>query len=486
MPKRPVWLRGVDLGDRLAALRDELGVPAAFPPAVLADADQAARAPALPAYDATDVPFVTIDPPGSMDLDQAMHLERRGRGYRVRYAIADVAAFVRPGSAVDAEAHARGETVYSPDLRTPLHPPALSESAASLLAGQERPAVLWQIDLDGSGEPTAVEVRRARVRSRARLDYAGVQASLDGGSADEVLLLLREVGRLREQREVARGGVSLNVPEQEVICGPDGRWALEYRGPLPVEGWNAQVSLLTGMAAARLMLDGHVGVLRTMPPPDAAVIERFRRSATALHVPWPDGASYADVIRSLDPTVPSHAALLRVATTVFRGAGYTVLDGHAPDLVTHSAVAAPYAHATAPLRRLVDRYVSECCLALCGGVDVLAWARDGLAALPEEMAAADRRAHELDRAVVDLVEAAVLQPCVGERFDGVIIEVREERGEVQLREPAVRGRCDGERLPLGEEVVVRLLSADLDHRQVDFALDAPPGQGVVSSARAAP
>ncbi|NEE23774.1 RNB domain-containing ribonuclease, partial [Streptomyces sp. SID7499] len=102
----------------------------------LAEAAEAARAPDLSAHeDATDLPFLTIDPPGSTDLDQAMHLERRrdGRGYRVHYAIADVAAFLRPGGALDAEAHRRVTTLYFPDDRIPLHPPVLSEGAASLL-----------------------------------------------------------------------------------------------------------------------------------------------------------------------------------------------------------------------------------------------------------------------------------------------------------------------------------------------------------------
>ncbi len=118
-------------------------------------------AAASTAPDHTDVPYLTIDPPGSMDLDQAMHIDRFGTGYRVRYAIADVAAFVSPGDPVDVEAHVRGETLYSPDLRTPLHPPVIGEAAASLLPDQVRPALVWTIDLDADGRQTAVDVKRA-------------------------------------------------------------------------------------------------------------------------------------------------------------------------------------------------------------------------------------------------------------------------------------------------------------------------------------
>lgn len=114
------------LQERFAAIRAELDVPSEFPADVLAEARAAAAAASLPERDETAVPFLTIDPPGSMDLDQALHIERDGEGYRVRYAIADVPAFVLPGGAVDQEARRRGQTVYAPDGRTPLHPAELS------------------------------------------------------------------------------------------------------------------------------------------------------------------------------------------------------------------------------------------------------------------------------------------------------------------------------------------------------------------------
>jgi exoribonuclease R len=125
-----------------AALRADLQVPGDFPATVLAEAARAAQQAALPDHDRTDIPFVTVDPAGSKDLDQAVHLAHDGGGYLVSYAIADVASFVRPGSELDAESHRRGETLYFPDARVPLHPTVLSEGAASLLPGQLRPAVL--------------------------------------------------------------------------------------------------------------------------------------------------------------------------------------------------------------------------------------------------------------------------------------------------------------------------------------------------------
>src|SRR3954471_9303381 len=178
----PRWPADAGGEPDFAAIRAEFEVPEEFPAAVLAEAEERAREPSLPELDATDVPLVTLDPPGSRDLDQAMHLAARDGGYRVSYAIADVASFVRLGGAIDAEARRRGQTLYSPDRRTPLHPPVLSEGAASLLPDRLRPAVLWTIDLDADGEPIKVDLRRARVRSRAQLDYPAVQKQADAGT----------------------------------------------------------------------------------------------------------------------------------------------------------------------------------------------------------------------------------------------------------------------------------------------------------------
>src|SRR3954467_11592988 len=125
-----------------AAIRAEFEVPESFPADVLAEAERVAARPPLPELDATDIELVTLDPPGSRDLDQAVHLAARGDGYRVTYAIADVGGFVTLGGALDAEAPPRGQTVYCPDRRVSLHPPVLSEGAASLLPGQIAPALV--------------------------------------------------------------------------------------------------------------------------------------------------------------------------------------------------------------------------------------------------------------------------------------------------------------------------------------------------------
>ena len=477
---RVVRVRSVRDGVAAGALRAgiskiqaELDVSPSFPPEVEEAAAAAARAPRLPDRDRTDLELVTIDPEGSRDLDQALHLERDDDGYVVHYAIADVAAFVAPGDPVDVEANRRGETLYGADSKVPLHPTVLSEGAASLLPDQVRPALLWTIRLRADGARTDVHVERALVRSRRQLTYVEAQREIDDGSASASLALLREVGEARIRREAVRGGVSLPLPEQEVDVAGD-EWRLEFREQLPVELWNAQISLLTGFAAADLMLYARIGLLRTLPPPAPHDVQRLHRTARALGVDWPAEQLYPDFVRSLDPAVPAQAAMVNACTRLLRGSGYVAFDGETPADPQHAALASEYAHVTAPLRRLGDRYAGEVCLALCAGTEVPDWVRAALPGLPKTLQASASRANTYERAVLDLVEAGVLRHRVGQEFAGVVVEVDEkdpQRGVVVLQEPAVEARVvSSSPLPLGTDVTVRLTVADVDERRVEFEL----------------
>ena len=508
----------------LDELRARYEVPTAFPPEALAEAEAAATAWAQDgparlladgARDARDLDLVTIDPPGSMDLDQAVLLERlparseaagasvgdapgSAATYRVHYAIASLATFVPPGGALDAELGRRGETIYAPDAATPLHPEVLSHGAASLLEDVDRPACLWTIDLDARGEVVSARVERALVRSRARLTYGQVQAAIDGegtlpsSAPTDLPGLLAEIGRLRLEREVARGGISMTTPEQVVevteaaesvgdsesaeVPGPSG-YRLAYRVPVPAEQYNAQISLLTGMCAARIMVECGVGILRTLPPARPEDYARLRRVAAAMGIDWPAARPYPELVRGLDHAVPAHAAFMDQAMSLFRGSGYLAFgvggvgvpaDDEASDTeeAVHSAIAARYAHVTAPLRRLVDRYGEEVCVAACAQAPVPEWVLQALPDLPDVMEQTGKRARAIGRGSLTALEALVLRGHEGEVFDGVITSERDGRGELVLAEPAVvteiragKKALDGG-LPVGERVRVRLLSAD--------------------------
>ena len=321
-------LRG-ELARSLAALRDQLGLPDAFPASALTEATAAAETVAVEPSasglaDLRDIEFLTIDPAGSTDLDQAMHLERTSTGAILHYAIADVPAFVSPGGAVDAEARRRGQTLYAPDGRIPLHPATLSDDAASLLPGRDRRAYVWRFVLDGGARPTETTLTRAVVRSRQQWSYVDAQRAIDSGDAPGTLLGLPWFGAARADRERERGGASLNLPETRVVATPDDRgYALERSDGVPLEDWNADVSLLTGMAAAQIMIDGAVGILRTMPPAGAGDLEAFRAQTVALGMPWAPGVAYGDYLRGLDRS-PAARAVREYAATLFRGAGYVI------------------------------------------------------------------------------------------------------------------------------------------------------------------
>jgi exoribonuclease R len=475
MPARKLGLPAVVpevLAQGLAAIRATIELPSDFPVEVQKAAEKAAAEPRLPDLDRTDLELITIDPDGSRDLDQALHITRGPSGeFVISYAIADVAAFVAPGDAIDLEAHRRGTTLYAPDCRTPLHPPVLSEDAASLLPNEVRPALLWTITLDHRGQRVEAEVTRARVRSRAQVSYREAQAEIDSSTPRETLGLLKLVGQWREFRERDRGGASLKLPQQVIQRHEEG-WTLAFRAPEPVEGWNAQISLLTGMAAADIMLYGQVGILRTMPPADTDSLRRLRQVAKALKIVWPPELDYPDFVRALNATRPDHAAMLNSSTVLFRGASYRSFSGSIPEDADHAALASDYAHTTAPLRRLVDRYSGEICVALCADQPVPTWVLRALDGLPEQMAAAERRAKRYERAMIDLLEVYLLADRVGETFTGTVLEVDRgrERGTVMIQEPAVEGQVFGDRLRLGQEGLVRLTSADYAMGAVAFEI----------------
>ena len=497
MPHRPLTLhahRGAVAADVLTRGIDELlaehggDVPLEFSAEVLAAAEEAAaRTPSEERTDRTEVPFVTLDPESSTDLDQAMHLERTGDGFRVLYAIADVPWFVDLGGPIDLEARRRGATLYLPDRRIPLHPQVLSEGAASLLPDQTTPAFVWVLDLDERGEIVSIDLERAVIRSVQKLAYDAVQAEIDEGRAQPMMTLLQEIGQLRTALEAERGGANLDVPEQEVHA-EDGRVDLRWRHPHPIEGANAQISLMTGMAAAQLMIEHGSGILRTMPPAEPQAVERFRRQTEALGTPWPREMAYGGFLRSLDWREGVHLALLNQATSLFRGAAYAAFTSkeELPEDTVQSAIAAPYAHTTAPLRRLVDRFVLLVCHSHARGETPSPELLAAIGQIPAAMQETSARAGNLERAAYELVETAALAAWEGETFEATVIERREAsqsadgsgaptRVEVQLTDPPVTAWVPMDAEP-GTTVRVRLESVDPAKRRAVFVGADGPAQ----------
>ncbi len=450
------------LADGLAALRTEFQVPAAFPPDVLAAADAAARRPLTDHVDRTAMRFVTLDPASSTDLDQAFAIERAGGDILLHYAIADVAWFVADGDAIDREAWARGETLYLPDGKASLHPSALGEQAASLLPNVDRPAVIFSVRIGPDGKSVLDGAERAVIHSVAKLAYETVRP-------EDLPPDFAELARRIDAAETARGAARVDPPEQEVARGEDGRLRLAFRPRLASEDQNAALSLATNLAVADALQAHRTGLFRVMAEPNPGAVARLRHTAEAFGLDWPADATLDQFSQALSAADPKQAAFMLAIRRAGNGASYAPYrDGVTP---WHAAMAATYAQATAPLRRLADRYVVRAALAIANGQPVPDVVSAAFAKLPPVMARADARAGQIERAVIDLAEAVLLDGREGEVFAATVTDVDDRGARIQLCDRPVVARVATDGLHPGDMIRVRLASVDVAHRAIRFVPD---------------
>lgn len=444
----------------LAQLRTEFQVPADFPAEVVAAAEQAARRVPDEHADRTNREFVTLDPATSTDLDQAFAIEVSGGDMLLHYAIADVAWFVRDGDPIDVEAWRRGETLYLPDGKAGLHPPVLAEGAASLLPDGPRPAVVFTVRVSGDGSTRLDAVERALIQNRAKLAYDTVrEADLPAGFTELTTRLLAA--------EVRRGASRVDPPEQEVARTADG-FELAFRPRLDSEVRNAALSLATNLAVAETLRLHGTGLFRVMAEPDARAISRLRHTAKALGVVWPAETTLDRFEATLNGDDAKQAALMLAIRRAGPAASYAPFEsGVVP---WHAAMAATYAQATAPLRRLADRYVVQAALSVANGRAVPPEVTAAFVRLPSVMARADAQAGRIDRAVIDLAEATLLAGKAGHEFAAVVVEADEHGAKVQLRDQPVLARVPGALLSPGDVLRLRLTVADPLRRTISFAL----------------
>ena len=444
----------------LDAIRSQYQLAPAFPPPVEEAAKEASRKPLTGFLDRTAIPFVTLDPKSSVDLDQAFAIEQSGSDIILHYAIADVGWFVAPGDPLDREAWIRGETIYLPDGKIRLYPAALSEGAASLLPDADKPAIIFSVRVSPDGQVELEAVERAIIRSRAKLAYADVQASdLPAGFTE---LADRIAGAERR-----RGAARIDPPQQEVNA-VDGGYELGFRPMSPIEQSNAAMSLAANLAIAQLLQTNKTGLFRTMAEPGKRAIKRLRHSATAFGIDWPSNMSLEQREQSLDPANSKHAAFMLAIRRAGREAGYSPYrEG---EIAWHSAVAATYVHATAPLRRLADRYVVEAALNVANGKPVPTEISEAFEPLADVMRKADAKASQVDSSVIELAEAVVLRDDLNESFEGRVTDIDQRGARVQLCELPVITRVAEDKLSLGDQVFLRLTEADPTRRLTRFAL----------------
>ncbi|MDP5280294.1 RNB domain-containing ribonuclease [Sphingomonas sp. DG1-23] len=443
----------------LAAIRTRFQVPEGFPPAVLAAAEAAAARAPTEHVDRTGRHFVTLDPAGASDLDQAFAIEQAGADMLLHYAIADVAWFVEDGDAIDREAWHRGTTLYLPDGKAGLYPRTLSEGAASLLPDGPRPAVIFTVRVAPDGAVHLDGAERAVIRSAAKLAYDSVRdADLPSGFAELTARLQQAEGR--------RGAARVDPPEQEVAMRDDGSFELVFRPRLVSEERNAALSLAANMAIAEVLRAHATGLFRVMAEPDDHAVARLRQTAAAFGLHWPAMAPLAQFEARLDSRDPKQAAFMLAVRRAGQGASYQPFQ---PGIVPwHAAVAASYAHATAPLRRLADRYVIRATLAVANGRPVPGVVTEAFDELPAVMARADAIGGQIDRAVVDLAEAVMLQGRESETFAAIVTDADDRGARIQLRDLPIVTRVAMTGAAPGDAVTVRLTAADPDRQRVRF------------------
>jgi exoribonuclease R len=447
------------LAQGLTSIRLQYQVPGDFPTDVIEAADAAAKRPPTDHVDRTDRPFVTLDPATSTDLDQAFTIEHAGSDLLLHYAIADVAWFVDDGGPIDAEAWRRGLTLYMPDGKARLYPASLSEGAASLLPASPRPAIIFTVRVDPVGAVHLDGAERAVIRSRAKLAYDSVR---DADLPPD----FTEFARRMAVAEDRRGATRVDPPQQEVVRLHDGSLDLTFTARLESEDRNAALSLATNLAIADALQAHHTGLFRVMGEPDEPAIVRLRHTARAFGLVWPDGEPLGQYERTLSAADPRQAAFMLAIRRAGRGAAYVPFtDGKTP---WHSAMAATYAHATAPLRRLADRYVVRAALAIANGKPVPDVVTQAFARLPPVMARAEAQDGQIERAVIDLAEALLLQGSEGERFDAIVTDVDERGARIQLEAVPVVARVATQGVQPGDTICVRLTVVDAERRMIGF------------------
>ncbi|GAB4210506.1 MAG: RNB domain-containing ribonuclease [Sandaracinaceae bacterium] len=459
-----------DLPEPLRDIVCSLELAIEFPEPVLREVDALLVDPGIDdssLVDRTDIPFVTIDAATSKDLDQAVHVARDGEGFLVRYAIADASHYVRPGSALFAEAMKRGATYYLPGFSVPMLPRALSEGIVSLNPDGPRRALLFVHRLDACGEVLDTRLERARIRSRAKLSFSGVQALIDGRDATlarepfaESLALLRTVGELRMRLAAERGLLRYRREEVEVKLADGGAsFAVMEAVREPVELWNEQISLLCNAEGGRLLREHPSPAVQPIyrvhagPDPErlarlAALTEALRLAHGLPDTPWrwvPEVQPLADYLAAL-PVGPTGSREDRVGRAITRQAIMVNLrSAYATEPGPHFGVGAePYARFSAPMRELVGVFLHKEAVEMLTGVHPSVEEDERLRAAVVEIA---NRAKDTQRRVQDLANEVVIDrlfrpelakaPAERTRFVATVMGITSNKVHLRLDAPPI-------------------------------------------------
>ena len=411
------------------------GIPDAFPDDVMAEAEACKPASMGKRKDLRDLPLITIDPSDARDHDDACFAEADSDkdnpgGHIVWVAIADVAAYVRPGTALDREARKRGNSTYFPDRVVPMLPDVLSGDLCSLHEGMERPCIALRMVLDREGRKTGHQFMRAMMRSVASLHYEEVQAAMDGTANARTKDLLEPVlkplyaayAALVKARE-ARQPLDLDLPERRIVLDKDGTVAsVKFRDRLDAHRLIEEFMVLANVAAAEELVARRTGLLfRVHEEPSPEKLDALRETAKAAGLVLAKGQvlqtrhlnQLLNAAAGTDDAELINISTLRSMTQAYYG----------PDNFGHFGLALrQYAHFTSPIRRYADLVVHRALITAHG------WGKDGLdpgeAGRLEEtgkhISDTERRSMVAERDTTDRYLAAYLSERVGDEFSGRI------------------------------------------------------------------
>ncbi len=515
---RPVGRITEVLGDHMApGMEVEIAIrtydlPHSWPDAVLDEVS--GLAPHVPPQaaegreDLRDVPLVTIDGEDARDFDDAVFCEREGRGFRLVVAIADVSAYVLPGSALDAEAYRRGNSVYFPNHVIPMLPEILSNGLCSINPGVDWLCVACEMHIGAGGRIRDYRFFRATMRSHARFTYTEVAAMLADKDADlqqrhaALLPRLRDLHALYSilhRARIARGAVDFELPETRIIY--DAQRRIDRIEPLVRNDAHRLIEecmLAANVSAADLLSRKKKAVpFRVHAGPTAEKLAALREflSELGLDLGGGDEPSAHDYTRLLQSVEGRPEARL-VHTVMLRSLSQAI---YTPENTGHFALGYPsYAHFTSPIRRypdlLVHRAIMELVEGRRGGATGAEAQEQG-----DHLSMTERRADEATRDVVRWLKTEFMVSRVGEEFDGIISSVTNFGLFVELVDiyvdglvhitalgndyyhfDAVRHRLVGDRtrrtFRLGDPVRVRVVRVDLEEAKIDFELADPDAQ----------
>ena len=395
------------------------GIPDSFPPDALAEAAGAAAVGLEGREDLRDIPLVTIDGEDARDFDDAVWAEPDGTGWRVLVAIADVAHYVRAGSALDVEARRRGNSVYFPDRVVPMLPEALSNGWCSLKPGENRGCLFVDMRFDAGGFKASHHFGRGLIRSSARLTYEQVQAAHDAGEMpDTVAPLYGAFAALLAARET-RGTLELDLPERRVLLDEAGQVTdVVPRQRLDSHRLIEEFMVAANVCAAEtLEKTGQPCMYRVHDRPSDEKLEGLRQFLDAFELDLPAAGElrprhFADVLektRDLPEARMVHEAVLRGQSQA----------AYSPDNIGHFGLALPrYAHFTSPIRRYADLLVHRALIAgLALGPERIPPADAAeFEAIGESITRAERRAAAAERDAVDRYITGMMATRIGGIF----------------------------------------------------------------------